>query len=403
LNECNNRKTWIHSLIAGRLFAAYITKKIYPNFIPTLKELHEKLQSLKIMEKLSYTDEEYKTLDTVISHDKDHQLSYGQISQLVSKYSLSDRVNKIQFETPQFIYMRMAMALCDDEKNDRIEKVKKFYKYLSENKLNAPTPNYMNLGTKHNGYISCCLYTTKDTAESLGVGDHIAYTMTYLSAGIGGFLNIRSIGDKVKNGTIKHTGKMPYFKAVGSVVNSTSQGGRGGSATQYFMCYDPEVIDIIYLQNPRTPLAKQNRDLHFAMQFNSFFVEKVHKNENIFTFNTYTAPDLTESFFSSDKAKFKELYTKYENDPNFKKNYINAREIAINAVKQAHEVATLYFFNVDEANNHTPFKDKIYQSNLCVAPETNILTKEYGYKPIHLLHNQEVSGLERSNNGVKQQ
>lgn len=379
IDECNNRRTWIHSLIAGRLYAAYITKKIYPEVTPTLKELHTKLYSLSIMEKLNYTDDEYKFLDTIISHSKDHALSYGQINQLVNKYSLADRVNKVQYETPQFIYMRMAMALCEDESEDKIEKVKKFYKYLSENKLNAPTPNYMNLGTKHNGYISCCLYTTKDTAESLGVGDHIAYTMTYLSAGIGGYLNIRSIGDKVKGGVIKHTGKTPYFKAVGAVVNSTSQGGRGGSATQYFMCYDPEVIDIIYLQNPRTPLAKQNRDLHFAMQFNSFFVEKVHKNEDIFTFNTFTAPDLVDAFFSSDKKRFKEIYTKYENDSSFKKNYISAREIAINAVKQAHEVATLYFFNVDEANRHTPFKDKIYQSNLCAEvfqptkPYSNIM------------------------------
>lgn len=390
IEECNNRRTWLHSLIAGRLYSAYINKKIYPDQIPTVKELHTKLQQLKLMTYLNYTDEEYSQIEKIIDHSKNFSLSYGQLNQLVNKYSLSDRVTKTQYETPQFVYMRMAMALAEDEKINKLEKVSKFYKYLSENKLNAPTPNYINLGTNHNGFISCCLYTSKDTAESLGVGDHIAYTMTYLSAGIGGFLNIRSINDKVKSGFVKHTGKLPYFKSVGAIVNSTSQGGRGGSATQYFMCFDPEVIDIIYLQNPRTPLIKQNRDLHFAMQYNTFFIEKVYKDENIFTFNTYTAPDLVEAFFSGNVNKFKKVYNEYENNTNFKKNYIKARDVAIAAVKQAHEVATLYFFNVDEANKHTPYKDTIYQSNLCVAPETNILTKEYGYKPIQTLRGQEV-------------
>lgn len=365
IDECNSRQTWLHGIVAGRLYAAYISKKIHGSPYPTVKELQDKLVAQGYMRDMGYSDQEYAVIEKMIDHSKNYNLNYIQVYQLVNKYSLSDRVSKVVFETPQFIFMRMAMDLSAGEP-DRLTHVRNFYQYLSDFKLNAPTPNYLNLGTNHNGYISCCLYTTGDTAESLAVGDHIAYTMTYMSAGIGGFLNTRSINDQVKNGAIKHMGKLPYFTSVGAAVNANTQGGRGGACTQYFSVYDPEVTDIVYLQNPRTPITKQNRSIHFAIQLNDFFIEKVYNKEKIFTFNTYTAPELHEAIFSSDNLRFKQLYQEKENDPKFKKTYIDAEQLAVTALRQCHEVATLYAFNASEVNRHTPFKDPIKQSNLCL-------------------------------------
>lgn len=364
IDECNNRKSWYNSIVAGRLYAAYISKHIYHEKTPTIRELHTQLQSIGLLSKLDYTEEEYEELERVIDHNKDFNLNYLQVYHIVNKYALGDKITKKKFETPQFVFMRMAMALSEDETN-KLEKVKKFYKYFSESKINAPTPNYTNLGTNLNGYISCCLYTSDDDSASLAIGDHIAYTMTYMSAGIGGLIQSRSIGDPVKAGLIKHQGKLPYLASVGKAVGAMSQNSRGGSATQYFSCFDPEALDIVYLQNPRTPISKQNRDLHFGFQFNSFFVEKAYRNEDIFTFNKFTAPELYKAFYSGNKELFRELYLQLERDSSFKKKYVNARKLAIDAFKQAHEVATVYFMNVDEANKHTPFKDSIVQSNLC--------------------------------------
>lgn len=389
IEECNNRKTHAHSLVAGRLYAAYIAKKIHGNPYPTVAELHESLIAKGYMAENTYTPEEYAQVESIINHKKNLQLTYIQVKQLVGKYSLTDRTKGVQFETPQFVFMRMAMALSEIEDN-RMVHVQKFYEYLSDFKISAPTPNYVNLGTTHNGYISCCLYTTDDSAASLAIGDHIAYTMTYMSAGIGGFLNTRSINDKVKGGVIKHMGKLPYLRATAAAVNANLQSGRGGAATQYFSVYDPEALDLIYLQNPRTPIAKQNRDIHFAMQFNDTFVEKVFKNEDVFAFNKYTAPKLMDAMFSGDKAAFRQEYERLEQDPTFAKKTTSAKELAINAIKQSHEVATLYHINTDEVNRHTPFKDPIYSSNLCVSGDTKILTKEHGYVYIDTLWDKEV-------------
>jgi len=376
IEACNRRKTWPYSIMAGRLFASILYKEMYKNDIPTIKYLHNQLIDIGLMIDLKYTTEEYAIIENIIDHNKDNKLSYIQIYQLVNKYGVSNKINNIKYETPQFVFIRMAMAIAANEPNcKKIEVVTKLYKYFSESKLSAPTPVYSNTGTKSNGFVSCCLYTSGDNAASIAIGDHIAYTMTYMSAGIGGFTNCRSINDNVRNGAIKHQGKLPYIKVLGSNVHANLQGGRGGACTNYFSCFDPEVIDIINIQNPKTPIFKQNRDIHQAFIFNKLFVEKVYKDEDIFTFNIYTAPDLMECLFTSDSEKFKKLYTQYEDDITFKKNYIRARDIAITALKQCHEVATLYMIQIDEVNRHTSYLDSIYSSNLCL--EITQPTKHY--------------------------
>jgi len=364
IEELNKEKSWKYSLMSGRLYAAHMRKVIFGKNIPTVYEQHQTLADLDVMVKLNYTKEEYDIIETFIDHNRDFELSYSQVFQLVHKYSLQDKVKKKIYETPQFIFMRMAMALAEDEK-DKLKHVKKFYDYFSLSKLSAPTPNYTNLGTKNNGYASCCLYITDDDAKSLAIGDHIAYTMTYMSAGIGSHINCRSINDPVRAGLIRHQGKLPYYRALAGAITANLQGGRGGACVTHISVYDPEILDVVNMQNPRTPLIKRNRDIRVSVLMNRFFVEKVFKKEKIFSFNVFTAPDLTEALYQESYEKFKELYEKYEQDPNFKKTYVDAMDLAIQILKQCHEVGTLHIAFTDEINRHTPHLDTIYSSNLC--------------------------------------
>lgn len=367
IKTCLERRSWPYNLMAGKLYIALYRKELYGDDIPTVQNLQRTMTLNGLMRQMNYSDDEFEIIESIIDHSRDFNLAHFQIHQIRKKYSLQDRINDTEFETPQFVYMRMAMALAEDEPKDtRLVHLENWYNHLSFNRLNAPTPNYTNLGTTHNGYASCCLYTVADNAQSLAIGDHIAYTMTYMSAGIGGFINTRSVNDPVRNGSIIHQGKLPYFRSLAGAVKANLQGGRGGACTTYFTCYDPEVMTIIMLQNPRSTKDKQNRDIHFAMMSNRFFAVKAAKNEDIFTFNAFTAPDLQDAFFSGDSTKFETLYELYENNPDFKKNYVSARKILTAYGQQSFDVATLYHFLVDEANRHTPFKDKIYSSNLCV-------------------------------------
>lgn len=391
IKQCVVHKKWGYSIMAGRLFNAIYRKELYDGQIPTVKELHERLAKNKFMAKLNYNRDDYDQVEQMIDHSRDFNMAYFQVKQIRQKYALQNRVAKEVFETPQFVFMRMAMALAEDERADRLVHVKNWYDHFSFGRINAPTPNYTNLGTEHNGYSSCSLYTTDDTARSLAIGDHIAYTMTYMSSGIGGYIGCRSLGDPVRAGFTVHQGKLPYFASLGKAVKANLQGGRGGACTSYYTCFDPEVKTITMLQNPRTPEDKKNRDIHFAIMTNRLFAKKVARNEDIFVFNRFTCPELHELFFSDKQDMFEEKYNQYEKNPLFKKEYISAREICIQLMTQSHEVATLYELLIDEANRHTSYKEPIYSSNLCVAPKTRILSREYGYQDIQSLANKWIN------------
>ena len=376
IKACLDEDTWSYNRMAGRLYAAYINKELYNDKVPTVKELHRKLQNLNIMKYMSYSDDEYSAIEKMIDHKRDLKSTHFELEQIRKKYALRNRVTGEEYESQQFVYMRMAMAVAEDEpKEERLEHVKYLYDFLSLKKLNAPTPNYLYLGTNHKGLASCCIYKAGDTAASLAIGDHIAYTMTYMSAGIGSYIETRSVGDPVHGGVIEHQGKLPYYRSLDGAVHANLQAGRGGACTTYFSAFDPEVKDITLLKNPMSTKDKQIRGLDYAMIQTKFFAKKVAKNEDIFVFNVFTAPDLVDALFDGDETKFVELYSKYEADESFEKKWVNARSILINQRNEAHETGKGYLFWSDEVNRHTPHKDKIYSSNLCT--ETALPTLEY--------------------------
>lgn len=366
IKTCLDFDTWSYNRMAGRLYATLIRKDLYGRNRPSVQALHRKLQALGYMEQLDYSDAEYAQVEQLIDHERDFGYAHYQLHTHLTKYAISDRVNGLRFETPQFIYMRMAMALAVDQPRERrMRDVANFYEHLSLNRINAPTPNHVNLGTPLRGYASCCLYTTADNARSIAVGNHIANTMTYMSAGIGAHMNTRSLNDAVRGGMIRHQGKLPYFRALAAEVKSNLQNGRGGACTSYFSIFDPEVETLLRLKNPMSTAEKKIRALDYSWGGNRFFARKVARNERVLLFNCHTAPDLHAALYSGDEEAFAALYAKYEADPAFVKTYANARELLITASNEWNETGRIYEHNLSEMNRHTPFKDPIHSSNLC--------------------------------------
>jgi ribonucleoside-diphosphate reductase alpha chain len=373
IKVCLSKKTWEYNRMAGRLYSALLERVIYPTGRPTVKQLHSELLDAEIMVKLNYSDEEYAEVEKIIDHKLDLKYPHYQINQIRFKYALRHKGTGKEYETPQFVYMRMAMALAENEpKAERLTHIAKWYSHFSHNRLNPPTPNFVNLGTRLNGYASCCLYTTDDTAPSLAAGDHIAYMMTVMSAGIGTHIKTRSIGDPIRGGLIQHQGKLPYYRAMVGAIGANLQNGRGGASTVYYTAYDPEVEVIQKLRHPLTPLAKKVAGCHYNFGSNKTFARMVAKNEEYAPFSYGNNPSLYEAQYSKDQANFDKLYNVHAKAASKK---LNARDVLLGAVTQAYETGVQYMHMTDEMNRHTPFKEPIYSSNLCA--EIGLPTKPF--------------------------
>lgn len=381
-----------HFMLAGRILAGTIYKEAFGGFkkIPTLKEHATNMQNLGYWENLYYSEEDWGTLQEVIDHSKDLSYSYPEIKQINDKYVIRDRVAERTLESPQFMYMGMAMAVMQRMPIERrLNDVIKYYGYLSDKKICAPTPFMSQLRTANRGYASCAIFTTHDTAPSLAAGDHIAYMLTCASAGIGSHIKTRSKGAKVRGGTTIHQGKRPYYKMTEAAVAANLQNSRGGSATMHMTCLDPEIMDILTWKNKKTATKVRVDGIHYSFGTNEHFARKVYNHQQWMLVDYSDCPELHEALYDEDQETFVKLYEEYEKSDK-PRIYVDANKLLVESLIQGQESGQVYQHATDLMNIHTPHKDKIYSSNLCVAPETQILTRE-GYIPIAELEDQKVS------------
>lgn len=365
IDFCLSKNTWEYNRMAGRLYSALITKTLYGDDRPTVKALHERMVNDGLMVKLGYSDSEYEQIEKVINHKLDLNSAHYELHQLRYKYALRNKTTGQEYESQQFVYMRMAMALAENEPVDvRLSHVKNWYDHFSHKRINPPTPNFTNLGTAHNGYASCCVYTTDDTAESLAAGDHIAYLMTVMSAGIGSHIKTRSIGDPIRAGLIQHQGKLPYYRALVGAIGANLQNGRGGAATVHYTAFDPEAEVIAKAKNPMTPANKQVRGCDYSFGSNKFFARKAARNEDIGKISYALAPEVYEAQYSKDLNEFERLYNIAVAEGRISE-FVSAKQLLLNALTEAYETGRHYLHFTDSINHHTPFKDTIYSSNLC--------------------------------------
>ena len=378
IDACISRKDEAHARMAGRVLVGQIYKEAFGGFtkIPSLPNFYHRMVDSGYWEDMKYTGLELTALEAVIDHSKDLSYGYAVLKQFCDKYGIKDAVNDILFESPQMMFMGMAMAVMKNmPKARRIKDVTKLYTYLSDLKINAPTPYLNGLRTGKTGYASCCVIKADDTAKSIGVAREVAYTMTVNQAGIGYYLASRSIGDGVRGNTIKHMGKLPYYRGIDAGVKENRQQSRGGSATVSFLALDPQIDELIRLRNPMTVTSKRINTMDYSVGINKSFVNRVAKNLDWMLVSYKDAPQLHDGMFTMTMEEFDSEVDKIAKDASIPKTWIKARDLAIEIITQRTETGRLYVYWTDEMNRHTPFKEIIYSSNLCC--EISLPTKGY--------------------------
>lgn len=408
---CTDQFTTASFKLGGRIFMGTIYKEAYGSFknIPSLKEHMENMIEQGYWATMDYTDEELEIFNDALQHERDLSLNYSEVKQLKDKYLMQDRVRQITLESPQMMYIGMAMANMENQPKDRrVRDVLKLYEYLSRKAINAPTPFMAFLRTPHKNYASCCVATCEDTIPSLSAADHIYYNMTAASAGIGAHLKTRSAGDPVRAGTVEHQGKWGYINAVSAMVKANLQGGRGGAATMHIHALDPEIEMMLKLSNIKTPQERRIM-LQFSFGYTRLLAKKVKNKEQWMLISYLYAPDLWEASYGDDLDVFEKLYAKYEAS-DLPKRFVSAYDLVLESLVQGVESGRVYQHDTQEMNRHTPFKDKIYSSNLCVAPETPILTDK-GYveiatkvgEKVNVWNGEEFSEVEVAKTGENQE
>lgn len=325
-----------------------------------------------------YSAEEITFLESKIKHERDMEFTYSGAMQLKEKYLVKDKTTGQIYETPQFAFMTIGMALHQDEPVDRLKHVIRFYEAVSTRQISLPTPIMAGCRTPTRQFSSCVVIEAGDSLKSINKAS--ASIVEYISkrAGIGINVGmIRAEGSKIGIGEVRHTGVIPFWKHFQTAVKSCSQGGiRGGAATAYYPIWHLEVENLLVLKNNKGVEENRIRHMDYGVQLNDLMMERFGKNDYITLFSPHEmGGELYYSYFK-DQDRFRELYEAAEKDPNIRKKRIKARELFELLMTERSGTARIYVQFIDNTNNYTPFireKAPIRQSNLCceIAIPTN--------------------------------
>ena len=359
-----------YQFVAARLLLFALRKQLYGKMreLPHLEEHIMSCTDIVVYDKeifVKYSKEEIEKANGYIDHGRDFLFTYAGLRQVADKYLVQDRSTGKVYETPQFMYIMIALTIFRDyPKETRLGYVKRYYDAISKHKINIPTPIMAGVRTPLRQFASCVLVDVDDTLDSIFSSDMAIGRYVAQRAGIG--INagrIRGINSKIRGGEVQHTGVVPFLKKFESTVRCCTQNGiRGGSATVHFPIWHQEIEDIIVLKNNKGTEDNRVRKLDYSIQISKLFYERFIADGEISLFSPHDVPGLYDAFGTD---RFDDLYIAAERDESIPRKTIKAQELILNLLKERAETGRIYIMNIDHCNTHSSFKDKVNMSNLC--------------------------------------
>ena len=395
--------------VAANLLNYFLRKQVFgvsdnmPSLLSVIKKnIDYGVYDPEILE--LYSEDEIEQLERVIRHNRDYLFVYAGLQQLVDKYLLKDRTTSKIYETPQYMYMLIAMILNSNETENRLKAIKGFYNDISSFEISLPTPIMCGVRTPSRQYSSCTLIDVGDSLPSIFHSNTAVGYYTANRAGIGlNFGRVRGVGSKIRNGEVVHTGVIPFLKMFESTTKCCTQNGvRGGSSTTHFPFWHKEIEEILVLKNNRGTDDNRVRKMDYSIQFNRLFYKRFVQDEKITVFSPHEVPDLYDAFYS-DTDEFIALYEKYERSRSIFKRDIPARKLFMYFCQERIETGRMYVMNIDNTNEHSSFTDPIYMSNLCqeitlpTTPISHIDSEEDGEIALCILSAINVGAIRKLN------
>jgi len=148
-------------------------------------------------------------------------------------------------------------------------------------------------------------------------------------------------------------------------------GKRNGSFAIYLEPWHADVEDFLRLKLNTGSEEERCRDLFYALWIPDLFMERVEQNGQWTLFCPSEAPGLADVVGD----EFKALYERYEREGRGRKT-VDAQKLWFKVLDSQIETGTPYLLYKDACNQKSNQKNlgTIKSSNLCVAPETYILT-----------------------------
>ncbi len=325
---------------------------------------------------LEYSYQDLLTAQSWINPDLDWDYDLAGANLLLNRYLLPG-------ELPQEAFLICSLLLALPERpEERLTIAELFYEQISTRKVSLPTPILANLRIPNGSLSSCFITAMDDNLESIFETVKNAARISKNGGGIGcNVSRIRAMGSPVMGKQNASGGVVPWIKLLNDTAIAVNQGGRrAGAITVSLDVWHLDILEFLEMQTENGDQRRKAYDIFPQVVISDEFMRRVINKEDWILVDPYEVRtklgfELAETWGSLFEESYSEIEAKIESEITLYRR-INARELFKMIMRCQIETGLPYLFFKDTANRANPNQHEGYipGANLCVAPETRILT-----------------------------
>ena len=330
-----------------------------------------------------YSRIEIDEAEGFIVKDRDKLFTYSGLDLLLKRYVIHDH-NHVPLETPQEMFMGIALHLCMNEKMDRMKWVKRTYDMLSRLEVTMATPTMSNARKPYHQLSSCFIDMVPDSLDGIYRSLDNFAKVSKLGGGMGMYFGkVRATGSAIRGFKGAAGGVIRWIRLVNDTAVAVDQlGMRQGAVAVYLDVWHKDLPEFLQLRTNNGDDRMKAHDVFPAVCYPDLFWKLADENidapwhlmcpHEILAVKGYSLED----YYGEEWEK---RYYDCVNDSHISKRTVSVKDIVRLVLRSAVETGTPFAFNRDTVNRMNPngHAGMIYCSNLCTEIAQNMAPIEY--------------------------
>lgn len=325
-----------------------------------------------------YSKEELEEAYTFIDEDRNKLFTYSSLDLLIRRYVISTR-GHIPLETPQEMFLGIALHLALREQHARMEWVRRFYVMLSTLQITMATPTLSNARKPYHQLSSCFIDTVPDSLDGIYRSIDNFAKISKFGGGMGMYFGkVRAVGSPIRGFQGAAGGVIRWIKLANDTAVAVDQlGVRQGSVAVYLDIWHKDIPEFLQLRTNNGDDRMKAHDVFPAICCPDLFWRKAEQNIDCSWYLLCPHEVLKIKGYALEDFYGEEWERRYHdciNDGRISKREIPLKELIRLILKSAIETGTPFIFNRDHTNRMNPngHKGIIYSSNLCTEIAQNM-------------------------------
>lgn len=337
----------------------------------------------------TYSRSEIDLAASFIQNDRDNLFTYSGLDLLLKRYVIHDRKH-IALETPQEMFLGIALHLAMGEKQGRMEWVQRFYDMLSSLEVTMATPTMSNARKPYHQLSSCFVDVVPDSLTGIYRSIDNFAQVSKFGGGMGMYLGkVRATGGSIRGFEGAAGGVNRWIKLINDTAVAVDQlGMRQGAVAVYLDVWHKDLLEFLQLRTNNGDDRIKAHDVFPGICYPDLFWMTAKDNMDAL-WHMMCPHDIlvTKGYALEDYfgAEWEKRYLECVADPRIPKRSAPIREIIRLILKSAVETGTPFAFYRDTVNKFNPnaHQGVIYCSNLCTEIAQNMAPIEQISTQVH--------------------